>query len=263
MTEQHPLVKAETLFDLKDRVAIVTGASSGLGTRFARLLAAHGAHTVLVARRPELLAQHVEDIKKTGGSALAVKADVTKAEDIEALLAHTKAAFGTPTILVNNAGLATSSRFIETSRQDWAETMALNLDAVMFTAQAVAQQMMAAKTGGSIINIASILGLNVKKAVAAYCTSKAGVIQLTRAMALELGNRGIRVNAIAPGYAITDINRAFLLSETGQALLKDIPLGRFAEDGDFDGALLLLASDAGRYMTGSVLTADGGHLIGF
>ena len=218
---------------------------------------------MLVARRPDLLAQHVTDIQNAGGIACAIPADITKAEDIESMLDETESAFGTPTILVNNAGLATSALLTETSRTEWAQTMALNLDAVMFTGQAVAKRMMAAKTGGSIINIASILGLNVKKAVAAYCASKAGVIQLTRAMALELGGRGIRVNALAPGYAVTDINRDFLLSETGQNILKDIPLGRFAEEGDFDGALLLLASDAGRYMTGSVLTADGGHLVGF
>ena len=263
MTAKAPLIKAASLFDLTGQVAIVTGASSGLGTRFAQILAAHGAKTVLVARRPELLAKHVKNIQNDGGIAIPVTADVTKADDITSMLDQVEAAFGTPTILVNNAGLATSARFADTSRADWTETMALNLDAVMFTAQAAAKRMIAAKTGGSIINIASILGLNVKKAVAAYCASKAGVIQLTRVMALELGNRGIRVNALAPGYAVTDINRDFLLSETGQSLLKDIPLGRFAEDGDFDGALLLLASDAGRYITGSVLTADGGHLVGF
>jgi 3-oxoacyl-[acyl-carrier protein] reductase len=263
MTLNPPLKKAEYLFNLNDKVAIVTGASSGLGTRFAHILAAHGAKTVLVARRVELLIQHVAEIKNSGGRAMAVAADITKAEDIETMLDQVETTFGSPSILVNNAGIATSDRFLEISREAWSATLALNLEAVMFVAQAVAKRMIASQNHGSIINIASILGQNVKKAVAAYCTSKAGVIQLTRAMALELGNRGIRVNALAPGYAITDINREFLLSQTGQALLKDIPLGRFAEDGDFDGALLLLASDAGRYITGSVITADGGHLVGF
>ena len=263
MTQPPPMQKAAQLFDLTGRIAIVTGASSGLGTRFAQVLAAHGAKTVLVARRADRLAQEADAIRASGGTALAVAADLTRAEEIERMLDVVEKEFGTPHILVNNAGIATSARFTETSRADWSATLALNLDAVMFTAQAVAKRMIAAQTQGSIINIASILGLNVKKAVAAYCASKAGVIQLTRAMALELGGRGIRVNALAPGYAVTDINRDFLQSPAGQSLLKEIPLGRFGQEGDFDGPLLLLASEAGRYLTGSVLTADGGHLVGF
>ena len=263
MTQPPPVQKAAQLFDLTGRIAIVTGASSGLGTRFAQVLAAHGAKTVLVARRADRLAQEADAIRASGGTALAVAADLTRAEEIERMLDVVEKEFGTPHILVNNAGIATSARFTETSRADWSATLALNLDAVMFTAQAVAKRMIAAQTQGSIINIASILGLNVKKGVTAYCASKAGVIQLTRSMALELGGRDIRVNALAPGYAITDINRDFLNSPAGQSMLKDIPLGRFGQEGDFDGPLLLLASQAGRYLTGTVLTADGGHLVGF
>ena len=263
MTLSAPLHKASTLFDLEGQIAIVTGASSGLGVRFAEILAAHGAKTVLVARRSDLLTQHVARIQERGGTALAVTADLTTPAGIAQMLEATETTFGPPTVLINNAGLATSARFVETQREDWSKTLALNLDAVMFTAQAVAQRMIAHHSAGSIINIASILGLNVKKGVAAYCASKAGVIQLTRAMALELGGRRIRVNALAPGYAITDINRDFLHSQTGQTLLKDIPLGRFGQEGDFDGPLLLLASQAGRFITGSVLTVDGGHLTGF
>ncbi|MCX7316048.1 MAG: glucose 1-dehydrogenase [Hyphomicrobiales bacterium] len=252
---------AAGLFDVQGKVAVVTGASSGLGVQFAHALASHGAKTVLVARRQEQLDGHVADLSAKGLQAMAVAADLTKAQDIARLFDQVERDWGTPAILVNNAGLAQAAKLSEISRADWATTMALNLDAVLFTAQMAAQRMMAAKLEGSIINIASILGSRVQKGVGAYCTSKAGVIQLTRAMALEWAGRGIRVNALAPGYAVTDINRDYLESPAGQAMLPDIPLRRFGTEGDFDGALLLLASDAGRYMTGTTLTIDGGHTL--
>ena len=252
---------AATLFDLQGKVAVVTGASSGLGVQFAHALASHGAKTVLVARRKDQLDRHVSELVAQGCHAMAVAADLTKPDDITRLFDTIENDLGTPTILVNNAGLAQAAKLSEINRADWATTMALNLDAVLFTAQMAAQRMMAAKLSGSIINIASILGQHVQKGVAAYCTSKAGVIHLTRAMALEWAGRGIRVNALAPGYAVTDINRAYLESPAGQAMLPDIPLRRFGGQGDFDGALLLLASDAGRYMTGTTLTIDGGHTL--
>jgi len=249
------------LFDLQGKVAVVTGASSGLGVQFARALANHGARTVLVARRKDQLDRHVDELTARGLHAMAVAADLTEPEAIARLFDTVEREWGTPTILVNNAGLAQAAKLAEISRKEWATTMALNLDAVLFSAQMAAQRMMAAKLAGSIINIASILGQQVQKGVGAYCTSKAGVIQLTRAMALEWAGRGIRVNALAPGYAVTDINRAYLESPAGQAMLPDIPLRRFGSEGDFDGALLLLASDAGRYMTGTTLTIDGGHTL--
>lgn len=250
-----------SLFDVHDKIAVVTGASSGLGVEFAHCLAKHGAKVALVARRKPLLDQLVADWTTQGLSVTAIEADITSAEAITHVFDTVERHWGTPTILVNNAGLAQAAKLADIDRDQWATTMALNLDAVLFAAQAAARRMMAANLSGSIVNIASVLGQNVQKGVGAYCTSKAGVIQLTRAMALEWAARGIRVNAIAPGYTVTDINRSYLESEAGQAMLREIPLRRFGQNGDFEGALLLLASEAGRYITGTTLTVDGGHTL--
>ena len=169
--------------------------------------------------------------------------------------------FGTVTILVNNAGVAHSGRAVELPEAEWRRILSTNLDAVFFCAQEAARRMLAARTGGAIVNIASVLGLGVAKGVIAYATAKAGVIQLTKALALELAFKGIRVNAIAPGWIVTDLNRDYLSSEQGAALKREIPTGRFGEERDLDGPLLLLASDAGRYMTGATLVADGGQVV--
>jgi 3-oxoacyl-[acyl-carrier protein] reductase len=170
-------------------------------------------------------------------------------------------AFGTVTVLVNNAGIAHGGRAVEMSAEEWRKVLSTNLDAVFFWAQEGARRMLAAKQRGSIINIASVLGLAVAKGAVAYATAKAGVVQVTRALAVELAFKGVRVNAIAPGWFVTEINDDYLLSEKGAEIKREIPMGRFGNEGDLDGALLLLASHAGSYMTGATIVVDGGQVI--
>ncbi|HLQ91177.1 MAG TPA: glucose 1-dehydrogenase [Xanthobacteraceae bacterium] len=247
------------LFDLDGKVALVTGASSGLGARFAEVLAQNGAAVVLVARRVDRLAAVAERIAKAGGRALAFAADVRDRDAMARAFDAAEAAFGTVDILVNNAGVAHTDRAVELSETEWRRVLDTNLDAVLFWSQEAARRLMAVGRGGAIINISSILGLGASKGVAAYAVAKAGVIQLTRALGLEWARKGIRVNAIAPGWIVTDLNRDFLASPTGAAIKNAIPLGRFGEAGDLDGALVLLASDAGRYVTGTTIVVDGGQ----
>ncbi len=255
-------MKAAELFDLSGQVALVTGASSGLGLRFAEVLAANGAAVVLVARRAERLAAAREKIEAAGGKALAVTADVTDRAAMVQAFEAAETAFGSVTILVNNAGIAAASRAINMLEEDWQRVIGIDLDAVFFWAQEAARRMLAAKKAGAIVNIASILGLSAAKGVVAYATAKAGVIQLTKSLAVELGFKGVRVNAIAPGFIPTEMNQGYLLSDLGKGMIRDIPIGRFGEPRDLDGALLLLASDAGRYMTGATLVVDGGQVVG-
>jgi 3-oxoacyl-[acyl-carrier protein] reductase len=172
-----------------------------------------------------------------------------------------EAAFGTVTILVNNAGVAHAGRAVELSEEEWRRVVGTNLDAVFFWAQEGARRMLAAKAPGAIVNIASVLGFGVAKGVVAYATAKAGVIQMTKALGLELAFRGVRVNAIAPGWFVTEMNRDFLEGPQGAAMTRDIPVGRFGRDGDLDGALLLLVSGAGAYITGATIVVDGGQMV--
>lgn len=254
-------MKAAEIFDLRGQVALVTGASSGLGLRFAEVLAVNGAAVALVARRAERLQAVREKIERTGGRALAIAADVLDRAAMLHAFSQAEAAFGTVSVLVNNAGVAHSDRLLELAEEEWRRVLDTNLHAVFLWAQEAARRILEAGKRGSIINIASVLGYGVSKGTAAYATSKAGVIQLTRAMALELTFKGVRVNAIAPGWFVTEINRDYLASEKGAAMTRDIPIGRFGEDGDLDGALLLLASDAGRYITGATIVVDGGQVV--
>ena len=252
---------AAQIFDLAGKVALVTGASSGLGVRFAEVLADNGASVVLVARRAERLAAVKARIEAAGGRAVAIGADVLDRQAMTRAFDQAEAAFGTVTILVNNAGVAHSTRAVELTEEEWRHIVGTNLDAVFFWAQEAARRMLAAGTGGAIVNIASVLGLSVAKGVVAYATAKAGVIQLTKALALELAFKGIRVNAIAPGWIVTELNRDYLASEQGAAIKREIPIGRFGEERDLDGPLLLLVSDAGRFVTGATIVADGGQMV--
>jgi 3-oxoacyl-[acyl-carrier protein] reductase len=253
-------MKAAELFNLKGRVALVTGASGGLGLRFAEVLAANGAAVALLARRAGRLKDAVLKIEAAGGKAVAIEADVLDRAQMVRAFDEAEAAFGTVTILVNNAGVAHSTRAVDLSEEEWRRVVGTNLDAVFFWAQEAARRMLAAKAKGAIVNIASVLGLGVSKGTIAYATAKAGVVQMTKALGLELAFRGVRVNAIAPGWFVTDINRDYL-SGAGASITRDIPVGRFGQDGDLDGVLLLLASDAGAYMAGTTVVVDGGQVV--
>ena len=254
-------MNASELFDLGGRVALVTGASSGLGARFAEVLAANGAAVGLVARRRDRLAEVKSRIDAAGGRSVAVEANVLDRTAVNRAFDAVEAAFGTVTILINNAGVVHSNRAVDMPETEWRRVLGTNLDAVFFCAQEAAKRMLAASKPGAIVNIASILGFGVAKGVVAYATAKAGVVQMTKALGLELAFKGIRVNAIAPGWFVTDLNRDYLTSEAGDKLRRDIPVGRFGQDGDLDGALLLLASDAGRFIAGTTIVVDGGQMV--
>src|SRR6185312_16101686 len=254
-------MKAADMFSLNGRVALVTGASSGLGVQFAKALSDNGAAVALVARRADRLKSLKDEIEGKGGSAVAIEADVTDHTAIRRAFDAAEKAFGTVTILVNNAGIAHGGRAVEMSPEEWRKVLSVNLDAVFFWAEEGARRMLAAKKQGAIVNIASVLGLMVAKGAVAYAAAKAGVVQVTKALALELAFKGVRVNAIAPGWFVTEMNDDYLLSDKGVALKRKIPMGRFGNPGDLDGALLLLASDAGAYITGATLVVDGGQVV--
>ena len=247
-------------FRLDGRIALVTGASSGLGAHFAEVLAAAGARVVVAARRVEALHALVERIGAQGGEARAVALDVTRADAVRACF-DDACAWGTPEVIVNNAGVTVTRPLLEQSEEDFDHVLDTNLKGAWLVATEAARRMVQARVQGVIVNVASILGERVAGGVAPYAISKAGVIQATRAMALELARHGIRANALLPGYVATDLNRGFLESEAGQKLRARIPSRRFSELRDLDGPLLLLASDAGRAMSGAALAVDGGHLV--
>jgi 3-oxoacyl-[acyl-carrier protein] reductase len=254
-------MKAADMFNLKGRVALVTGASSGLGIQFARALADNGAAVALVARRVERLKALKDEIDNRGGQAFAIEADVTDRAAMAGAFDAAEKAFGTVTVLVNNAGIAHGGRATNMTAEEWRKVLGVDLDAVFFWAQEAARRMLAAKKQGAIINIASVLGLAVAKGAVAYATAKAGVVQLTKALAVEFAFKGVRVNAIAPGWFVTEMNDDYLMSEAGTAIKREIPMGRFGQEGELDGALLLLASDAGSYITGATLVVDGGQVV--
>jgi len=247
--------------DLAGRPALVTGASGGLGAHFARTLARHGAPVVLAARRLDRLEALAESIAADGGTAVPVAMDVTDSGSVSAACATAEAAVGTVRIVVNNSGIALAGAALETSEDAWDSVLDTNLKGAFLVARELARRMAGAGGGGSIINIASILGYRVAPGVASYAASKAGLRHLTGALALELARHGIRVNAIAPGYIATDMNREFFHTDPGKAMIKRIPQRRLGRPEDLDGVLLLLASDASAYMTGTTVVVDGGHLF--
>ena len=251
---------ATSLLSLEGKAALVTGASSGLGRHFAAVLAEAGAKVVLAARRIERLEELAAELQSNGRDAHAVAIDVTDRDSVNAGFDAAEEAVGPLSVVVNNAGIADPAYFTSMSEESWRGVLDVNLDGVFRVAQEASRRMQATG-GGSIINIASVLGLGVVKSLAHYCSSKAAVIQLTKAMALELSRSGIRVNALAPGYISTEMNSDFLVSDDGQKLLSKVPMVRAGQLSELDGPLLLLASDAGSYMTGSVVSVDGGTLL--
>jgi NAD(P)-dependent dehydrogenase (short-subunit alcohol dehydrogenase family) len=247
--------------DLSGRVALVTGASSGLGAHFAMVLAQAGATVVAAARRVDRLERLVADISGAGGQAIAVAMDVNDADSVVAAFDQVEASVGTVSILVNNAGVANPSRFVDSTEQQWDFTVDTNLKAVWRVSRDASERMIKAGVTGSIINIASILGLQPGANNALYATAKAGVIQLTKNSAQELWRHNIRVNALCPGYFETEINTDFFRSEKGSLYLNKIPPRRLGNMDELTMPLIMLASHAGSFITGVALPVDGGHLL--
>jgi NAD(P)-dependent dehydrogenase (short-subunit alcohol dehydrogenase family) len=245
---------------LAGRNALVTGANGGLGSHFAVTLAKAGANVAVAARRLDSLREVQDAIGKLGVRVVPVSLDVTDAASVAAAFDAASGELGPIGVVVNNAGIAVTKPILEQTEEDWQQVVEVNLNGAWRVAQAAARHM-AKHGGGSIVNIGSILGLRVSSQVPAYAASKAALVQLTKAMALELARNNIRVNALAPGYVETGINREFFASEPGQALLKRVPQRRLGKPEELDGPLLLLASDAGSFMTGAVVAVDGGHLV--
>jgi NAD(P)-dependent dehydrogenase (short-subunit alcohol dehydrogenase family) len=224
-------------------------------------LAKAGANVAVTARRVDALDEVVDDMAAFGHRVVPLALDVTEMASVRDAFEQANAGLGPITVVVNNAGIAVTKPLLEHSEDDWLDVIDVNLNGAWRVAQTAARHIVAHAQGGSIVNVASVLGLRVASQVPSYAASKAALIQLTKAMALELARHRIRVNALAPGYIETGINRDFFASDAGQAMIKRIPQRRIGTPDELDAPLLLLASDAGSYMTGSVVTADGGHLI--
>ena len=247
--------------DLRGKVALVTGGSGGIGAHLATVLADAGASVAVAARREERLAEIVNAIADGGGTALALRMDVTDPSSIEEAFERVERELGVVNVLINNAGIAVVQPALEADIQGWDRVLATNLRGPFLAAQACAKRLVARKAPGSIVNVGSIMGERVGGGLVSYAAAKAGLLHVTRALALEWARYRIRVNAIAPGYVETDINRGFFDTPAGAAVVKRIPQQRIGRLNDLDAVVLLLASDASSYMTGAVVPIDGGHLV--
>ena len=252
---------ADPLFSLAGKTALITGASSGFGRHFAQVLSRAGAKVGLAARRVEALEEVAKQIQAAGGTAAVTRMDVTDAAAVKAGVDSLIRSLGRIDVLVNNSGTTVTKPVLEQTEQDWDAVVDVNLKGAFLVATEVGRRMRDDGEGGAIINIESILSFRQTQLIAPYAASKAGLTQLTKTLALELARFRIRVNGIAPGYFVTDINREFFQTEAGAALVKRVPQRRSGNVEDLDGPLLLLASDASRYMTGATLVVDGGHLV--
>ncbi len=255
--------------DLSGRVALVTGASSGLGAQFARTLARAGAGVVLASRRVEKLKELRARIEGEGGDAHVVELDVTDHDSIKAAVAHAETEMGSIDILVNNSGVSTTQRIQDVAPEDYDFIFDTNVKGAFFVAQEVGKRMLARArgaapgsfTGGRIINIASMAGLKVLPQIGVYCMSKAAVVHMTRAMAVEWGKFGINVNAICPGYIDTEINHHHWDTEQGRKLIDMLPRKRVGAPQDLDALLVMLASDQSHFINGAVIAADDGFAV--
>jgi NAD(P)-dependent dehydrogenase (short-subunit alcohol dehydrogenase family) len=251
-----------TMFaDLNGKTALITGASGGLGKHFASVLSEHGVHVAIAARREDALQSVAAELSALGRKVLPIKLDVTDAGSVRSAIARAVRELGSLDILVNNSGVSTNGPVLEQTEADWDRVLDTNLKGAFLTSTEVARYLRDAKRPGSIINIASVLAFRQASHVTPYAASKAALVQLTKELALELARFQVRVNALAPGYLLTDINRDFFQTEPGAQMIKRIPQRRLGAFEDLDGPLLLLASDASRYMTGTTLVVDGGHLV--
>lgn len=248
---------AAQLFDMTGKLALVTGGGTGLGRQFALTLAQAGATVILAARRVEPLQETAAAIRDGGGTAHCIALDVTDATAVQSAF-ETIADIGALEVVVNNAGSAGAGSLLEISDEVWDRIMNVNVKGAWHVARAAVQQMIARRRGGTIINVASMLGFAVQKGTANYPASKAALLHLTRTMALEWARYGVRVNALAPGYIRTEMSDGYVTSERGKAMVDRMPMRRLGEANELCGALLLLASNAGAYMTGSFITVDGG-----
>lgn len=248
-------------FSLKGRVALVTGSGSGLGKHFAHVLSDAGAAVVCVGRRLEPVQVVAEDIRRKGGKALALSMDVTDPNSIREGFSSIQQQCGLVDVLINNAGLSNPTAFEEMTREQWTSLVDANLSGPFYVAQEMAKRLIAADKPGSIVNIASILGHLARPQFINYGTTKGGVIHMTQYMALDLMPYGIRVNALAPGYFPSEMTNPFYESEAGKREIAVLPIQRLGRHEELNGPLLLLASEASSYMSGSVITVDAGHSV--